>query len=256
MRHVSRTKGKFTHDEWNNLLHLFNVSHFSSLRWTKFFSFGCITMAKRIQEQREGERVVSKSRPAGMNMSSYFIATSSSAASSPILSKSLGMSGASGKPDSRLNLEASSFNAASTSQVRLKDAYLGGLKEEQQGDLSREKEETADPESEPWYYKLVARPNESCGKPLAGEAAESISSAFHNKEATRNNCLQLSTPTNQFTNAVFSVVWEIYGKYHDESMGDLNVHLAIWRHFKHKFPSAKKMARIHLNRRRNSLVVR
>ena len=96
---------------------------------------------------------MSKSRPALMNMSSYLIATSSSAASSPIVSKSPGMSGASGKPGSRMNLEASSFDAASASQVRLKDAYLGGLKEEQQGNLTHEQEqiseETDDSESEP-----------------------------------------------------------------------------------------------------------
>ena len=60
---------------------------------------------KRIQEQKEGESVVSKSRPA-MNVSSFLIATSSSAAQSPIASKSPGMSGASGKTGSRMNLEA------------------------------------------------------------------------------------------------------------------------------------------------------
>ena len=91
-----------------------------------------------------------------MNVSSYLIATSSSAASSPNASKSPWMSGVSGKPGSRMNLEASSFDAASASQVRLKDAYLGELKEEQQGNLTHEKEqiskETDDPESEPWYH--------------------------------------------------------------------------------------------------------
>ena len=66
-----------------------------------------------------------------MNVSSYLIATRSSAASSRIASKSPGMAGASGRPGSMMNLEASSFDAASASQVRLKDAYLGGLKEEQ-----------------------------------------------------------------------------------------------------------------------------
>ena len=75
-----------------------------------------------------------------------------------------------------MNLAASSFDAASASQVRLKDAYLGGLKEEQQGDLSHEKEEnsegTDDSESEPWYYKRVAQTDEPCGKPLAGKTAE------------------------------------------------------------------------------------
>ena len=83
-------------------------------------------MAKRIQEQKEGERVASKSRLV-MNVSSCLIATSSSAASSPIASKSPEMSGASGKPGSKMNLDASSFDAASASQVRLKDAYLGGF---------------------------------------------------------------------------------------------------------------------------------
>ena len=86
------TNGNFTRDEWNNLLHLFNISHFSSLRCTNNFSLiSCTTMAKIIQEQKEGKRVVSKSRPAAMNLSSS-IATTSSAASSPIASKSPGMS--------------------------------------------------------------------------------------------------------------------------------------------------------------------
>ena len=70
------TKGNFTRDEWNNLLHLFNISHFSSTCCTKNFSLiSCSTMAKRIQDQREEERVVSKSRRAATNLSS-FIATS------------------------------------------------------------------------------------------------------------------------------------------------------------------------------------
>ena len=100
-------------------------------------------MAKRIQEQKEEERVVSKSRPAVMNTSSYLLSSSSSAASSPIASKSPGTSGASGRPGSRMNIAASSFDAASTSQVKLKDAYLGGSKEKQQGDLPHGREENS-----------------------------------------------------------------------------------------------------------------
>ena len=41
-----------------------------------------------------------------MNLSSYFIATSSSTASSPIASRSPGMPIASGKPDSRMRIES------------------------------------------------------------------------------------------------------------------------------------------------------
>ena len=122
------TEGNFTRDEWNNLLHLFNISHFSSTCCTLNFSLiSCSTIAKRIQEQKEEEeeRVLSKSRLAAMNLSSS-IATSSSSASSPVASKSPRMPIASGKPDSRMNVEPSSFDAASTSQVQLKDAYLGG----------------------------------------------------------------------------------------------------------------------------------
>ena len=109
------TNGNFTRDEWNNLLHLVNICRFRSLRCTKIFSLiSSVTMANRNQEQEE--RVVSKSRFV-MNLLSYLIATSSSAASRPIVSKSREMSGASEKPSCRMNLEASSFGAASASQV-------------------------------------------------------------------------------------------------------------------------------------------
>ena len=83
---------------------------------------------------------MSKSRPAAMNLSS-FIATSSSTASSPIASESPGMPIASGKPDSRMSIEPNSFDAASTSQVRLKDPCFGGLMEKQRGNPSHQEEE-------------------------------------------------------------------------------------------------------------------
>ena len=64
-------KVNFTSDEWNNLRHFFNISHFSSTCCTKNFSLmSCSTMAKRIQDEKEEESVVSKSRPAAMNPSS------------------------------------------------------------------------------------------------------------------------------------------------------------------------------------------
>ena len=58
--------------------------------------------------------------------------------------------------------------------------------------------ETDDSESEPWYYKLVPRNNEDCGKPLVGEAAESFSSDFQESqresEATWNNFFSYRHP--------------------------------------------------------------
>ena len=50
------TKGKFTRDEWNNLLCLFNISHFSSTVCSD-------TIAKRSQQDSGEERVTARSRP-------------------------------------------------------------------------------------------------------------------------------------------------------------------------------------------------
>ena len=107
----------FTRDEWNNLWCLFNISHFSSTCYTQNSSLiSCSTVAKRIQNEKEEERVVSESRPAVMKTSSYFIATSSSTASNRIASKKRpGMPIASETPHSRMSVEPSSFDAASTS---------------------------------------------------------------------------------------------------------------------------------------------
>ena len=50
------TKGKFTRDEWNHLLCLFNITHFSSAVCSD-------TMAERSQQDSGEERVTAKSRP-------------------------------------------------------------------------------------------------------------------------------------------------------------------------------------------------
>ena len=83
------TKGNFTRDEWNNLLHLFNISHFSSLCYAQNFSLtsGRKTMAKRILERKEEDRIVAKSKPTAMNLTST-VSTRSSSVNHPIASKS------------------------------------------------------------------------------------------------------------------------------------------------------------------------
>ena len=50
------TKGNITRDDWNHLLCLFNISHFSSTVCSD-------TMAKRAQQESGEERVTAKSRP-------------------------------------------------------------------------------------------------------------------------------------------------------------------------------------------------
>ena len=50
------TKGNFTRDEWNHLLYLFNISHFSSTECSE-------VMSKRTQKDAGVERVTAKSKP-------------------------------------------------------------------------------------------------------------------------------------------------------------------------------------------------
>ena len=174
-----------------------------------------------------------------MNLSSS-IATISSTASSPIASKSPGMPIASGKPDSRMSIEPSSFDAASTAQVRQKDAYLGGLMEKQRRNPSHQEEEEEDsedsdnPAAETWYYKeeLVAQNSKAWGKPLAQGACSSVDQESQkNTEATWNHYFQISPDTSHNMEAVFSMVRKIYGKQPGDPMEDLNVNLAMWGMF-------------------------
>ena len=68
------TKGNFTCDEWNHLLNLFEISHFSSTACTA-------AMAKRAQQESGEERVTAKSRPM-MNLTARMLSVVSSSTSS------------------------------------------------------------------------------------------------------------------------------------------------------------------------------
>ena len=129
------TKGTFTRDEWNNLLHLNNISNFSSTCCGKNSSFISCTnkMANRVQEQKKEERIVAKSRPRAMNLSSS-VPASSSSAKKPIISSNPEKLMAAGKTASRTRRNSKPDEAPS-SQVKLKDVYLGGLMDESAGKL-------------------------------------------------------------------------------------------------------------------------
>ena len=123
------TKVNVTRDEWNNLLHLFNISHFSLLCCSQNFSLtSCTkTMGKRMQEQEGDNRIVAKSKPTTMNLA-FTVSTSSWTVQKPIASKSPGILRApcrtdwssTGKPDARDR----NHDAASSSQGWQKDAVL------------------------------------------------------------------------------------------------------------------------------------
>ena len=113
-------------------------------------------MAKRIQNQKEEEKscvqVATSSDESIFSHCDKFLHR----IVSDCIEKS-GMPIASGKPDSRMSIDPNSVDAASTSQVRLKDAYLGGLMEKQRWNPSHQKEEDSEdsdnPEAEIWYFK-------------------------------------------------------------------------------------------------------
>ena len=115
------TKGNFVRNEWKNLLHLFIISHFSST-----------CCAKLLQNDGEEDAGMTRRRKScgkiestAMNLSSH-VPTRCSSAISLIASKSSGKLTASVKPESRVRRNSKS-DAASSSQVKLQDAYLGGL---------------------------------------------------------------------------------------------------------------------------------
>ena len=165
-------------------------------------------------------------------MSSCFIATSSSAASSPIASKSPGMPILSGKPDSKMSVKPSSFDTASASQVRLKDAYLGGLMEEQRGDPSHQEEEDSEDSDNPaagiWYYEEepVAQNNKAWGKPPLH--TEPILQLTWKVKRILKRHGYISPDTSHHMETVFSMVSKIYGKQPGDPMEYLNVNLAFW----------------------------
>ena len=86
---------------------------------------------KQKKEVIEEERIVAKSRPIAMNLSST-VPASSSSANMPIASKGWGKLMTSGKLERRVRRN-SKPDAASSSQVRLQDAYLRGMMDEVAG---------------------------------------------------------------------------------------------------------------------------
>ena len=76
------TKGNFTRDEWNHLLCLFNISHFSS-------TVCSAAMAKRLQQDSGEERVTAKSKPM-MNLSSRMPSVVSSSTSLSLVKRCYG----------------------------------------------------------------------------------------------------------------------------------------------------------------------
>ena len=98
------TKRNFTRDEWNHLMCLFNISHFSSINSLE-------AMSKRTQEDAGEERVTAKSKPM-MNLVSRY-----SARDPNVLASTASESLVNTKSESQ-NVPLSAFNVQQTSTGR------------------------------------------------------------------------------------------------------------------------------------------
>ena len=225
------TKGNFTRDDWNNLLHWFNISHFSSTCCAKNSSLiSCPKqMAKRMQEQKGGENIVAKSKSTARNLSSQ-VPTSSSTAKIPIASETLEILTATGKPESRMRGNSKS-DAASSSQVKLQDAYLAGLMDTAMEKPVATKEEsgTVDlSESETWSFQeeaVTERPiacKNATEKPCAPSKSENSGNPKAERKRWPHN-LHMSPAIVPHTDAVFSIVRKIYERAPADPMEDLDV---------------------------------
>ena len=223
------TKGNFTRDEWNNLLHLFNISQFNSTCCAKNASlFSCITerMAKRMQEQPEENRIVVKFRPMAMNLTSS-VDTSSSSVNSPIASRSpeiLKASsrqvGLSGRPDANAN-QNSNPDAASSSPGWQMDAQLfiitGKLvaTDKDQKSLNREEKSVIS------TGELVATEYQGCSEnPEIPEDSEPKSRIWPHHFRTSPDCVP-------HMEKVFSIVRKNYDRKPTDDLKDLDVTTAM-----------------------------
>ena len=173
-------------------------------------------MAKRMQEQKGEERLVAKSKSTAMNLSSHVLA-SSSTATIPFASESPGILTATGKLESKMRRNSKS-DAASSSQVKLQDAYLGGLMDRVAGKPAATKEEsgTVDlSESETWsFHEEEVKEKPVAHRTASGKLGESSNSENSgNPKAERKEWphnLHMSPATVPHTDALFSIVRKIY----------------------------------------------
>ena len=223
------TKEDLTRDERNNLLYLFNISHFSSLCSAKNLSLlSCTTerMAQRMEEQSEENRIVAESRPMVMNLTTS-VATSSSFVESPIASRSQGiLKTSTGKLDASANQNSNS-DAASSSQGWQRDAQLflctGKLvaTNTDQNSLNRREESLS-------TGKLVAMMmNEHQGCSGKSKVPEDSGGSEPKSRILPHN-LHVSPDYVPHMGKVFSIVRKIYDRKPTDNLKDLDVNTAIW----------------------------
>ena len=190
-------------------------------------------MTKRMQELKGEERIVATSKPEAMNLSST-VSASSSSAKDPIASKGLVKLIASGKPDARRR-RSSKPHGVSRFQVRLQDAYLGGLMDKVAGKLAAtdESQELWEfSESESWSShekevtgKLVAH-EEVTGKLVASRNSENSGNPKVGSRKWPHN-FHMPSAVVSYMEKVYSIVRKIYDRSFTDNLDDLDVNTDI-----------------------------
>ena len=153
------TKGNFTRDEWNHLLNLFKISHFSSTACTA-------AMAKRAQQESGEERVTAKSIPL-MKLTARMPSVVSSSTSNPVRTsygyrdpgKSVASDDRSGKPEN------------SSSPGYSKEDYGRSLFSQEWQSGAAEHDRSGKPETTSWDFLQKVDPHRE--EPLLGGNAHS-----------------------------------------------------------------------------------
>ena len=131
------TKGNFTRDEWNHLLTLFNISHFSST--------ACIAaVAKRAQQESGEGRVTAKSRPM-MNLTARTPSFVSSSAPSNLGRTSYGY-----QDPERLVLDDSAGRPAAKSRSNYSQEYGSSWSSQVWKSGNGEHDRSGKPEQNSW----------------------------------------------------------------------------------------------------------
>ena len=136
------TKGSFTRDEWNHLLTLFNISHFSST--------ACIAaMAKRAQQDSGEGRVTAKSRPM-MNLTARTPSIVSSSASANPGRTSYGHH----EPEQPV-LDDSAGRPVETSRSNYSQEYGSSWSSQVWRSGNGEHDRSGKPEQNSWWKELI-----------------------------------------------------------------------------------------------------
>ena len=196
------TKGTFTRDEWNHLLCLFNICHFSSAECSE-------VMSKRTQEDAGEERVTAKSKPM-MNLVSRW-----SERTADVLASTASQSVGKTTSESQ-NVLLSSVHVQQTSTVRLLLDASSSIYSER----------NIDDKWSPQVWKSGGMSNSSTGRPENDKLV--IDDDMDSDTAAESN---LCIRSRSFLNRLNDRLRKMLDRSPEDAMQDIDKRSMIWRMF-------------------------